>query len=233
MVVTLTEGPMMTLRSLTTGLLALTVVLSGCSAMRVSTNEGDSAPVKVGVGDGSTSTPSAESGVGAIPPGMTEQTIDVGQSCPVPIAIAMDDEWSDSTGYDGYRLFERGPGALMTVNCYEDDDITPADVVKSAQDTTFDSAGSQMSSEETGQVTGGEYWTFTGTLGPDDMRSVESSESLIYGVAAGVQVEGRQFKVTLEMVVKSEDQATADVFATMLPTVRLADENLTPPPGLN
>lgn len=218
-------------RFVLSGLLIVSLLVTGCSALRVSTAEGDSAPVKVGVGDESQETPTAATPT--LPPGMTEVAVDVGSTCPVPIRIAMDDGWQKSVGYDGYQLFMREDTSLMSVNCFEDNDVAPSDVVTAARESMFSEAGSQMVSEATGKLPGGEYWTITGALGPDDLRAIETTESTIVGALAGVQAEGRQFQVSVEMVAKAENEASVEIFSQMLPTLTIADVGLTPPPALN
>lgn len=221
----------MSRRLLLSGLLLTSLLTAGCSAFTVSTSEGDSAPVKVGVGSKQGQTPSAAAPT--VPPGMDEVAVDIGPTCPTSISVAIDDEWNQPIGYDGYRLYERTNGALMTVNCYENDDVTPSDIVDEGTGTIFASSGSTLRSSSSGTLPGGEYMTFTGTIGADDVRAIESTESSIFGAVAGVQVEGRLFKITVEMVVKSDDQATADVFAQMLPTLQIGGAALTPPPALS
>ena len=67
------------------------------------------------------------------------------------------------------------------------------------------------------------------TLAPDDMRAVDKEESVIFGVVAGVSVDGRLFKVSVDMLARADDTEAQDQFRQMLPTVRLGDQLLTAP----
>lgn len=51
----------------------------------------------------------------------------------------------------------------------------------------------------------------------------------MYGVVAGVSVDGRLFKVSVDMLAQADDTEARDQFRQMLPTVRLGDQVLTAP----
>ena len=141
----------------------------------------------------------------------------------------MDSTWDDSLGYDSYRLYSHEDGAIITVNCYEADDDSAESIVDKAQEQTLGESRSRVLEETSATLPGGEYWSFHGILAPQEVRAIDSTESVIFGVIAGIAVEGRLFKVSVEMVTKSSDTDTAGVFAQMLPSVRIAGQNLESP----
>ena len=98
-----------------------------------------------------------------------------------------------------------------------------------ARERMFSTSGSSLGNESTGSLSGGEYWSFHGTLAPEDMRAVDKEESVIFGVVAGVSVDGRLFKVSVDMLARADDTEAQDQFRQMLPTVRLGDQLLTAP----
>ena len=215
-------------RSLVAVALVLGLALSGCSAFRVSSSdEAGAKPANVGIGDGQSPSPT-ETGP-TVPDGMSETTVDLGGQCPVEVSLALSADWADGSGYDGYRLYESDSGAIITVNCLDDDESSPQALVDKARERMFSTSGSSLGSESTGSLSGGEYWSFHGTLAPDDMRAVDKEESVIFGVVAGVSVDGRLFKVSVDMLAQADDTEAQDQFRQMLPTVRLGDQLLTAP----
>lgn len=208
--------------------LALGLVLSGCSAFRVSSSDdAGSKPANVGIGDGQSPSPTATGPT--IPDGMSETTVELGGQCPVEVSLALSADWADGYGYDGYRLYETESGAIITVNCLDDDESTPQALVDKARERMFSTSGSSMGSESTGSISGGEYWVFHGTLASDDMRAVDKEDSVIFGAVAGVSVDGRLFEVSVDMLAQADDTEAQDQFRQMLPTVRLDDQVLNAP----
>ena len=215
-------------RSLVAVTLALGLTLSGCSAFRVSSSdEAGSKPANVGIGDGQSPSPTATGPT--IPHGMSETTVDLGGECPVEVSLALGADFADGSGYDGYRLYTAESGAIITVNCFQDDDSSPQDLVEKARERMFSTSGSSLGSETTGPVSGGEYWVFHGALAPDDMRAVDQEDSVIFGAVAGVSVDGRLFKVSVDMLAQADDTEAQVQFRQMLPTVRFGDQVLKAP----
>lgn len=209
--------------------LVLGLCLSGCSALRVSTAEGDSRPVSIGIDDGSDEESPDTSEDPVIPSGMTQRGVDLGPDCPIEVKLAMDSEWNDDLAYDSYQLYTRDNGAIITVNCYEAGDETAQDIVDTAQEQTFGESRSSILQETSGTVTGGVYWTVHGLLARQEIRAIDEHESVLFGAVAGISDNGRLYKVSVEMVTVASDQATADVFAQMLPTISFADQTLDTP----
>ncbi|SDS83780.1 hypothetical protein SAMN04489752_2647 [Brevibacterium siliguriense] len=215
-------------RSLAAAALVLGVTLSGCSAFRVSSSdEAGSKPASVGVGDGQSPSPKATGPT--IPNGMSETTVDLGGQCPVEVSLVLGADWADGSGYDGYRLYQAESGAIITFNCFDDDESSPQGVVEKARERMFSTSGSSLGGESTGSLSGGEYWVFHGTLAPDDMRAVDKEDSVIFGAVGGVSVDGRQFKVSVDMLAQADDTEAQDQFRQMLPTVRFGDQVLKAP----
>lgn len=208
--------------------LALGLTLDGCSAFRVSSSEdAGSKPANVGIGDGQSPSPTATGP--SIPDGMSETTVDLGGQCPVEVSLALGADWADGSGYDGYRLYEAESGAIITVNCIDDDESSPQELVDKARERMFSTSGSSMTSESTGSLSGGEYWAFHGALAPDDMRAVDKEDSVIFGAVAGISVDGRLFKVSVDMLAQADDAEAQDQFRQMLPTIRLDNQVLKAP----
>ncbi|SMX96399.1 MULTISPECIES: hypothetical protein [Brevibacterium] len=209
--------------------IVLGLSLTGCSALRVSTAEGDSRPVSVGIDDGSVGETPQETDTPAIPAGMTQVRVDLGPECPIKVQMAMDGEWNDDLAYDSYQLYSRDHGAIITVNCYEAGDDTAQSIIDTAQEQTFGESRSSVLEETSGTVTGGVYWTVHGLLARQEIRAIDESESVLFGAIAGISVDGRLYKVSVEMVTVTSDQATSDLYAQMLPTVSFADQVLDSP----
>lgn len=216
-------------RSFVCALAALSLLLSGCSALTItSTEEGASKPARVGIDDGqSTDTPTSTEP--QIPAGMTETDVYLGADCPVAVSLALSQDWTDETGYDGYQLFGSDTQALITVNCFDDDDDSVQELIDTAQERMFATSGSAMISEATGAIDGGQYWSFHGRLAADDMRAVDKQESVIFGVVAAVVVDGRLFKASVDMLAPADDTKTIEEFEQMLPTVQLNEQELRAP----
>lgn len=210
-------------------LMVLGLSLSGCSALRVSTAEGDSRPVSVGINDGSDKETPQETDIPAIPPGMTEVTVDLGPECPIKVQMAMDGQWDDDLAYDSYQLYTRDDGSIITVNCYAAEGETAQSIIETAQEQTFGESRSSILEEMSGTVTGGQYWTVYGLLARQEVRAIDETESVLFGAIAGISDNGRLYKVSVEMVTVAHNQSTADLFSQMLPTVRFAAQVLDSP----
>lgn len=208
--------------------LALALLISGCSAVKISsTSESRSKPADVGISDGSDSP--APNQTPTMPAGMNLTTVNLGSECPVEVSLALDEGWDDEASYDGYQLFASDTGAIITINCNADDESSPQALVEKAQERMFAEAGSAKISERVGQVEGGQYWVFHGSLASEDMRAVDHHESVIYGMVSGISRDGRLHKVSVDMLAQKSDTETQDEFAQILPTVRLGDEELATP----
>lgn len=160
---------------------------------------------------------------------MTEVTVDLGPECPIKVQMAMDGQWDDNLAYDSYQLYTRDDGSIITVNCYSAEGETAQSIIDTAQEQTFGESKSSILEEKSGTVTGGEYWTVHGLLARQEIRAIDQTESVLFGAIAGISDNGRLYKVSVEMVTLAHDQATADLFAQMLPTVSFADQVLDPP----
>lgn len=211
------------------GLMMLGLSLSGCSALHVSTVEGGSPPVSVGIDDGSEDETPQETDTPAIPPGMTEVTVNLGPECPIKVQLAMDGQWNDDLAYDSYQLYTRDDGSIITVNCYAAEGETPQSIIDTAQEQTFGESKSSILEEKSGTVAGGDYWTVHGLLARQEVRAIDETESVLFGAVAGISDNGRLYKVSVEMVTVADNQATADLFAQMLPSVSFADQVLDSP----
>ena len=211
------------------GVLVLGMFLSGCSALRVSTDEGDSRPVSIGIDDGSEDETEHGPDGPVIPSGMTQVTVDLGPECPIEVQLAMGSGWNDDMAYDSYQLYSRDNGAIITVNCYEDGDEAAQNIVDTAQEQTFGESRSSILEEKSGTVPGGVYWTFHGLLAPQEIRAIDETKSVLYGAVAGISDNGRLYKVSVEMTTVASDEATADLYAQMLPTVSFAGQVLESP----
>lgn len=214
--------------TLLTAPLALSLLIAGCSAVKItSSSESQSKPVNVGISDGSASPDPSQTPT--VPAGMSEETIDLGSECPVTVSLALDEGWSDDGSYDGYQLFSTDTGAIITINCFADDESSAQDLVAKAQERMFSEKGSTKVSEKTGQLDGGQYWSFHGRLSADDLRAIDHTESVIYGVVGGIAKDGRLHKVTIDMLAQKSDTKTQDEFAQILPTVRFGAESVAAP----
>lgn len=179
--------------------LALALLISGCSAVKISsTSESRSKPADVGISHGSD--PPAPNQTPTLPAGMNLTTVNLGSECPVEVSLALDEGWDDEASYDGYQLFSSDTGAIIMINCFADVESSAQALVEKAQERMFAEAGSAKISEKAGQVEGGQYWVFHGSLAAEDIRAVEHDESVIYGVVSGISEDGRLQKVSVDML---------------------------------
>lgn len=215
--------------ALMTATVALAMMLSGCSALQVSSSEeAGTKPAHVGIDDGK-SPAEATPTQAPIPAGMDETTVDLGGQCPVDVSLAMGAEWTEEVGYDGYRLFTSDSDAIITLNCFEDDEASAKELVDKARERMFNTPGSTKVSDVTGSLDGGQYWVAHGSLAPEDMRAVDKQDSVFFGAVAGISVDGRLFKVSVDMLAPADDKAAVVEFRQMLPTVRIGDQELNAP----
>lgn len=216
-------------RHLLIGVIACSLLTSGCSALKISTADGDSGPGRIGISNGDQDPQPEASTAAALPEGMEMVTADLGSECPVEMSLAMDSSWSDGAGFDGYQIFSKDSGAIITINCNEDRDDSPQAVIDSAKRQMFSESGSTNLGDKSGALPGGQYWSFHGDLSAEDLRAVDSEESVMYGVVGGISKDGRLFKVTVDMLAQASDTDSDQLFAQMLPTVTIDGEKLESP----
>src|SRR5699024_7120647 len=85
---------------LAAGAAALSLLLGGCSAIKVSSSEdAASKPAQVGISDEKSTASPSPTGV-TIPEGMTETTVELGAECPVEVSLALGPDWADGSGYE-------------------------------------------------------------------------------------------------------------------------------------
>src|SRR5699024_10984974 len=181
-------------RPLVAGAAALSLLLGGCSAIKVSSSEdAASKPAQVGISD-EKSTASPRPTGATIPAGMSETTVALGAECPVEASLAVGADWASGSGYAAYRRFPTAPTEYSTVNCYEHDEGSAKKLVDKSGERMFSSSGSAKLSDASGSLDGGEYWVVHGKLAAEDMRAVDEEDSTIFGVVAGISVDGRLFK---------------------------------------
>ena len=79
-------------------------------------------------------------------------TADLGSECPIEMSLAMDSSWSDGTGFDGYQLFSKDSGVIITLNCNEDSVDLRKRLVDSARRQMFSESGSTNLGEKFGSA---------------------------------------------------------------------------------
>jgi hypothetical protein len=221
-------------RGAAAGALALTVLLSGCSVLQIRTEAKDSGPVKVGVHKTAGQEPTEKPTDAGLPDGMTKKTVNLGKECPVEVTFALGDDWNDGAGdSDRFRVFSRGTDSrdsdVLIVNCSEDFGGSAQAIIDSKQKYTFDEAGSQLLSETSGSLKAGVYWSYQGELGESEILAINGEPTLMYGVDAGVKINGRLVNLSVEMrTLKTKTEAAED-FEKMLPTVTIDGQRVPAP----
>src|SRR5699024_11766075 len=94
-----------------------------------------------------------------------------------------------------YRLCYNDSETFKSDKCYNDNEVSAKKLVDKSRERMFITSGSAKLSEASGSLDGGEYWVVHGKLAAEDMRAVDEEDSTIFGVVAGISVDGRLFKV--------------------------------------
>lgn len=222
------------LRTLLAGAALLSVVLSGCSVLQIRTAERDSGPVHVAVKDQPGQNPTTAPPEDEIPAGMQKQTVHLGAECPVDISLAMADDWKGGASVsEDLQSFSRGTSVvdndMILITCSQGYDESPQSVVDAKKKYTFSESGSEMTSQRTGSLSAGSFWSFQGTLGPSEIYAINKEPTAMYGVRIGYRINGRLVDIGVEMRSLETDTAAAEDFKKMLPTVEIEGEKIPAP----
>lgn len=222
------------LRTLAAGAALLSVVLSGCSVLQVRTAERDSGPVHVAIHDKPGQNPTKTPPDDGIPAGMEKQTVHLGAECPVDISIAMAEDWVDgATGDDEFHVFSRGTSVAdndaLIISCSQGYDESPQSVVDAKKKYTFTEQGSEVTSQRTGSLSAGSFWSFQGVLGPTEIFAINKEPTAMYGDRIGYRINGRLVDIGVEMRAVETDTAAAEEFKKMLQTVEIDGEKVPAP----
>lgn len=223
------------MRSVAAGSLALGVLLSGCSALQVRTEDKDSGPVRVAVKEnaGGDPTPSGDPTEAGVPEGMSKTSLNLGAKCPVDLSFALADDWTESSSNDEFRVFSRGDSIgendTILVSCSDAFDDDAESVVEAKRDYGFSEKGSQVLAEKMGTLGAGAYWSFQGLLGPDEIYALNRQPTVMYGVQSGYKINGRLVNIFIEMRSLESKPEAAEEFKQMLPTVAIGGEQVPAP----
>lgn len=220
-------------RTVVAGAALLSLVLSGCSALQIRTAERDSGPVRVAVeknaGEDPTTTPPDD----GIPDGMKKVTVNLGAECPVDVSVAMTDDWSEGSANDDFHSFSRGATVtesdMILINCSKGYDASPQAVVDAKKKFAFSEPESTVTTQRTGSLAAGSYWTYQGVLGPKEIFAINKEPTVMYGARIGYKTNGRVVDIGVEMRALESDTDAAEEFKQMLPTVTIDDEKVPAP----
>ncbi|GAA4283565.1 hypothetical protein GCM10022261_10960 [Brevibacterium daeguense] len=197
---------------LTAGAVAATaVLLSGCGALQVRTAEGPGAPIGVGVAPTAGPTPTPTETGPQLPQGYTEHRIDFGGECPIPVVIAVPEDWEATLKPGAFQqllpqdqsLGREGP--TINVNCREAFlDKTAIDLVNSQERFSFTEPGSEIVAERKGQLGNGYSWGFQAELAPTEILA-GGHPQVMYGAEIGYSYEGKLYQVSYHASSLRED----------------------------
>lgn len=220
-------------RTVVAGAALLGVVLSGCSALQIRTAERDSGPVRVAVQEKAGENPTTAPPDDGIPEGMKEISVNLGAECPVDVSFAMTDDWSESSGTDAFHSFTRGTSVadndVVVISCTKGYDESPQSVVDAQKKFAFSERDSSVTSQRTGSLAAGSYWSFQGVLGPTEIFAIDQKPTVMYGARIGYKANGRLVEIGVQMRALESDTAAAEEFEKMLPTVTIDDEKVPAP----
>lgn len=215
------------------GAALLGLALSGCSALQIRTAERDSGPVRVAVEKNAGENPTTAAPDDGIPDSMKKVSVNLGAECPVDVSIAMTDDWSEGSASDEFHSFSRGAtltdSDMILINCSKGYDESPQSVVDAKKKYTFSEPKSSVTTQRTGSLTAGSYWTFQGELGPKEIFAINKKPTVMYGARIGYKTNGRVVDIGVEMRALKSNTDAAEEFKQMLPTVTIDDEKVPAP----
>lgn len=196
--------------------------------------EASGAPMKVGIQATSGPETTKESPhPGQLPEGFQKQQLDLGADCPVQLGIGVPQEWSKSSMISGFVLLTQNQLEIsapsITISC------TPLSVGGSTaswtskRDYGFNEDGSKVIAEKTGSVSQGEYWSYQGLYGANEILSVDNQQTNVLGSIVDYQTNGRRITVTVEAKAPVSDDTGAQSLKKIMPTLTIDGEHIQPP----
>lgn len=210
-------------RALIASLSVSALLLSGCSVLQIHTTDKSSGPLTVAVQDEpGDPTPTKSPGT-ALPEGMEEVSLNLGETCPVTLRFAMGSGWTKSSSNDAFIVFSRGGSIAeddtIIVSCSDAYYDTAEDVVTSKKKYAFSKPKSGVLAERVGAFGAGDHWTFQGDLGPSEIFAIGQKPTAMFGADMGYNVNGRLLEIDVEMRALKTKATTIDEYKKMLPTV--------------
>lgn len=220
-------------RAVIAGSAAATLLLSGCSVLQIRTAERESGPIRVGVEQQAGEDPTGEPTEPTVPEGMETKLLNLGAECPVDLSFALGPDWFEGSGSPAFVVFTRGSSLTdsdaIIVSCSEAFNESPQAVVDGKRQYTFSEQGSTVTAERTGNIGSGYYWTFQGVLGKTEIFAINQEPTVMYGARIGYQTNGRLVDIGIEMRALQSDEAAAEDFKKMLPTLQIDGESVPTP----
>ena len=220
-------------RAVVAGSAAATLLLSGCSVLQIRTAERESGPIRVGVEQQAGEDPTADPTEPTIPEGMEIKRLNLGAECPVDLSFALGSDWFEGSGSPAFVVFTRGTSITdsdaIIVSCSEAFNDSPQGIVDSKKQYSFSEQGSTVMSERTGTIGSGYFWTFQGVLGKSEIFAINQEPTVMYGARIGYQTNGRLVDIGIEMRALQSNEAAAEDFKKMLPTLRIDGEPVPSP----
>lgn len=212
-------------RAVVAGSTAATLLLSGCSVLQIRTAERESGPIRVAVereaGEDPTTVPTGPT----IPEGMETKRLNLGADCPVDVSFALGSDWYEGSSTPAFVVFSRGTSLTdsdtIIVSCNEAFDDSPKAVIDAKKQYSFSEQGSTVTAERTGSIASGYYWTFQGVLGESEIFAINQQPTAMYGARIGYQTNGRLVDVAVEMRALQSNEAAAEDFKQMMPTIQI------------
>ncbi|UVI35885.1 hypothetical protein [Brevibacterium spongiae] len=212
----------------------LSLLLSGCSVLQIRTEDKDAGPIRVGVDETAGPEPTEKPTDAGIPEGMSKQTVNLGDTCPVDVSFALGDDWTAGAGdTERFSSFSRGQSSLdsdvIVVDCAEEFDDSAQSVVDTKRKFAFGEQDSQVLAERVGALSAGSYWSYQGELGPTEILAINQQATVFYGVETAFKLNGRLVSVAVGMRTPKTNAEAAEDFKKMLPTVTINGEKIPAP----
>lgn len=219
-------------RTVTAVSAAASLLLSGCAVLQVRTAERDSGPLAVGVQE-EPGEPTEEPTGPTVPEGMEMKSHNLGAECPVNVSFAIGPDWFDGSSSPAFIVYSRGTSLTdsdtIIISCNEAFDDSPKAVVDGKKQYQFSEQGSTVNAERTGSIASGYFWTYQAVLGEDEIFAINQEPTVMYGATLGYQTNGRLVNISVEMRALQTDEAAAEDFKKMLPTLTVDGEPVPSP----
>ena len=220
-------------RAVVAGSAAATLLLSGCSVLQIRTAERESGPIRVAVEQEAGEEPTDDPTGPTIPEGMEIKRLNLGAECPVDVSFALGSDWYEGSSTPAFVVFSRGSSITdsdtIIVSCNEAFDDSPKAVIDAKKQYSFSEQGSTVTAERTGSIGSGYFWSFQGVLGESEIFAINQQPTIMYGARIGYQTNGRLVDIAVEMRALQSDEAAAEDFQQMLPTLQLDGETVPSP----
>ncbi|WAL39739.1 hypothetical protein BRM1_10815 [Brevibacterium sp. BRM-1] len=215
---------------------AAALLLTGCGAIGVRTEDGAGGPLRLGLQETAGPPPPPTAPGDVVPDGYAPVHGDFGEYCPVRVDLVVPKAWvHNEMGGSGSRSFRKNPNklsdAFVGVLCMPAFEDSAAKAIDSTARYKNDSPTNTITSQRKSAIDGGAAWAYAADLTKKDPQAYGVPTRLV-SLRAAVFKGGKLYSVSIDARAPQTDTASKEMSKVIVEHSRIAGKSIAPPPQL-